>query len=244
MLVATSARLEIKSIHAGTLAVLLLAFASAAAGQSLRDLQVPKPLPDGSVLVIGFLGGFEKWDDPHRGVRKVALNLRSLRLPGVYAETIENHRRGLALKLIKRTALSANRSRIILYGQSWGGAAVVGTARDLQALGFPVLLTVQVDSVGLHDSVVPSNVLNAANIFQRDPFGIEGTSQIRAHDPRSTRIVENIRLSYLLRPYSTLSPDMSWPRRAFGGSHAKMEADGAVWAHVEDLILEAIKDEL
>jgi hypothetical protein len=229
-------------VCAGAAVVLMLAFAPIAAAQSFRDFRVPEPLPNGSVLVIGFLGGFEKWDDPHRGVRKVALNLRSLHLPGVYAETIENHRRGLALRLIECSVKSDDRSRIILYGQSWGGAAVISTAKDLQALGLHVVLTVQVDSVGLRDDVVPANVLNAANIFQRDPFGIEGRQMIRAEDPGATRIIENVRLSYLLRPYSTLNSDVSWARRTFGGSHAKMEADQAVWAHVEGLILRAIKD--
>jgi hypothetical protein len=33
----------------------------------------------------------------------VALDLRSLAIPGLYVETIENHRRKLALKLIERS---------------------------------------------------------------------------------------------------------------------------------------------
>jgi pimeloyl-ACP methyl ester carboxylesterase len=229
----------------------LLAFVSLAAGQSMRDFKVPTPAPENSVLVVGFLGGFEHWDDPHRGVRKVAMAIRSLRLPNVYVETIENHRRKLALKLIGGAINSARQSRgqggsrIILYGQSWGGSAVVSTARDLQALGVRVALTVQVDSVGLRDSVVPANVLNAANLFEGDLFGIGGRKEIRAENPQSTRILENTRLTYLFRPFSTFnSDDLSWARRRFGGSHAKMEADEFVWAHVQELIVRSIRGNL
>jgi hypothetical protein len=224
--------------------LLLFAMLFTAGAQQMRDFQVPQPVPDDSCLVIGFLGGFEPWNDPHRGIRKVALDLRSLAIPGLYVETIENHRRKLALKLIERSmnADANHRIRVILYGQSWGGAAVVQTARDLQKLGIGVDLTIQVDSVGRHDAIVPANVANAANIYQHDVLSIGGRQKIQAEDPSSTHILENVQLSYLLRPYSTLGrADTSWVRRTLGGSHAKMEADGMVWEHVEQLILSSIQ---
>jgi pimeloyl-ACP methyl ester carboxylesterase len=209
----------------------------------MRDFQVPKPVPERAMLVIGFLGGFEHWNDPHRGVRKVALDLRAAELPGVYVETIENRHRGQAVKLVKRALgeKGDRRIRLILYGQSLGGAAVLDTARDLQKLNIPVELTVQVDSVGLRDSTVPFNVRAAANMFQRDPLTFIGRREIHAEDPSATRILENTQLSYLFRPFATLSEsDASWARRALGGSHAKMETDPLVWNHVETLILAAI----
>src|ERR1039457_263707 len=52
------------STGARLVGALLLALASSAGGQSIRDFHVPEPLPERSVLVIGFLGGFEKWNDP------------------------------------------------------------------------------------------------------------------------------------------------------------------------------------
>ena len=212
-----------------------------AQAQHMQDFQVPQPVPDGSVLVIGFLGGFEPWNDPHRGVRQVALDLRALAIPGLYVETVENHRRKLALKLIECAGGAG--TKIILYGQSWGAAAVVQTARDLQKLRISVQLTVQVDSIGLHDAIVPANVLSAANLYQHDIFTVGGRQRIQAEDPSFTRILENIQLSYLLRPYSTLNrANTSWTRRTFGGSHAKMEVDGALWEHVEQLILDAIRE--
>src|SRR4029077_7433789 len=68
--------------------------------QRLSDLNSPTPLPPNSTLVIGFLGGFERWNDAHRSVRKLALKLRGRR--SVFAESISNRNRRVALKLILR----------------------------------------------------------------------------------------------------------------------------------------------
>lgn len=225
------------TVSCKTCLFLLLSAASLGA-QRMSDFHIPKPVQAGSVIVIGFLGGFENWDDPHRGVRKVALDLRNQNLPNVYVETIENRRRQLAVKLIKRSTKHVPNVHVILYGQSWGGAAVLYTARELRKLGLDVDLTVQVDSVGVHDTVVPINVHAAANLYQHDPLTFEGAQEIKAEDPTRTQIIENTRLTYLFRPFETLNrQDASWMRRTFGGSHAKMEADETVWRHVEDLIL-------
>jgi hypothetical protein len=235
-----------KPIAAGCL---ILWFATTSVrSQSRKDLATPQPLPEGSTLVIGFLGGFDRWNDPERSVRKVALDIRSRALGGVFVETVENHRRLMALQFIRR-ALDTNRNgrvdaeeparaRIVLYGQSLGGWAVVKTARDLGKWGVPVQLTVQIDSVGLSDATIPPNVLTAANFFQHDPLSVRGQTEIRAADPTRTRILGNYRFTYLFRP---IDGPTSWPRRTFGRSHAKMELDPVVWSQVEELILDAIR---
>ena len=214
--------------------------------QRWRDLATPLPVPAGSTLVIGFLGGFEQWDDVHRGVRRVALDLRDHHLPKVYVETFSNHSRTLALRMIEQACGNPGAcAGVILYGQSWGGAAAIQTARDLLRMNIVVPLTVQVDSMGIHDLLIPRNVKAAANIFQHDPFTIQGQQEIRAEDPAATRILENTRQSYFFRPLETLrASDASWARRTLGGSHAKMELDPALWLHVEELILRALNGTL
>jgi pimeloyl-ACP methyl ester carboxylesterase len=226
--------------------LLAVALSCPVGAQRLSDLAIPSPLPPKSTLVIGFLGGYERWDDEHRSVRRLALKLREQN--GVFAESIENHNRKIALKLIRR-ALDVDRNgrlspeekagtRIILYGQSWGGAAAIDTARDLDKLGIPVLLTVQVDSVGVNDGLIPANVRAAVNFYQHDPLTIQGRSQIYAADPTRTAILGNFEESYVRR--SVDESDASWPRRVLGGSHNKMELDPAIWNRVEQYINDAI----
>ncbi len=69
--------------------------------QSFSDFTTPLPMRAGDILVLGIVGGWERWD-AHRAVRRTALELRSLRLPGVWVETVENHRLELAQELIER----------------------------------------------------------------------------------------------------------------------------------------------
>lgn len=220
--------------------------------QRFADLAVPMPIPRGSTLVIGFLGGYERWNDEHRSVRRLVLKLRARN--GIFAESISNHNHSVALKLIRRSldtngdgeldAAERRSARVILFGQSWGGAATLNVARALERLGVPVLLTVQVDSVGVRDKVVPSNVHAAVNFYQHDPLTIEGRSQIEAADSSKTAILGNFQNSYLgrlIEPTNTgTASNSTWARSTFGGSHARMELDPVVWDRVEQYINEAI----
>ena len=137
-------------------------------GQRYYDFKTPTPLPRDHLLILGFLGGREPWDSRNSGVRKLALRLRRMNLPGVSVETVENKKRDLAIQLIRRSldldgdgkaSPKKTHARLVMYGQSFGGAAVVKLARQLQAMSLPVLLTIQIDSVGRDDSVIPQNVL-------------------------------------------------------------------------------------
>jgi hypothetical protein len=225
-------------------AFLLLALVAAPAGsQKLSDFAAPRPLPPGATLVIGFLGGWERWDDARRGVRRTVLHLREG--PGLYAESVENHKRRRALDLIRDAfdtdgngrldAREASAARVILFGQSLGGAAVVHTARDLEKMGVPVLLTVQVDSVGRADALIPANVAAAVNFFQHEAWPLAGQAAIRAADPGRTRILGNFEYRYKGRQF--VFPGEPW--RVLGGSHAKMEQDAGLWAVVARHIRQA-----
>jgi hypothetical protein len=228
------------------LAISMLISCQVGNAQRLSQLTTPLPLPAGSTLVIGFVGFYDRWNDDHRGVRRLVLRLRQK--PGVYAESISNHRRSLALNLIRR-ALDTNsdsildpnetqQARVILFGQSWGGAAAISLARDLDELGIPVLLTVQIDSVGVHDDVIPANVRSAVNFYQHDPFTIQGRREIHAADPARTSILGNFRSSYMIP--AAENHHGSWIRRTLGGSHARMELDPETWRLVGQFIAAAI----
>ncbi len=75
-------------------------------------------VPAGSqTLIVGILGGWQKYDSPRRAVRKLALRMRELRLPGVEIETFENHHPEAPLEKVKAwwAASDANRN-VIVYG--------------------------------------------------------------------------------------------------------------------------------
>lgn len=220
-----------------------------ARGQRYNNFTTPTPVEENKVLILGFLGGREPWDNPHRNVRKLALKLRAQYPDKVRVETVENRKRHLARELIRR-AFDRNRDgqldaqeragvRLILYGQSFGGAAVVKLARELERTGVPVLLTVQVDSVGRGDGIIPANVARAANLFQRNGLFIHGEPKIRAQDPSRTTIIGNFEFDYRNKKIDL--SEVSWAKKVFRVAHIKMEFDPAVWALVEELIEKEIK---
>ena len=218
-------------------------------GQRYRDFTTPTPLPQGQILIIGIMGGREPWNNDARNVRKLALKLRSMNDPETCVETVENKKRSLAVELINN-AFDRNRDgkldererasiRLILYGQSFGGAAVVKLARQLKKMDVPVLLTVQVDSIGRGDRTIPPNVARAANLFQRNGWFIRGEPEIHAEDPARTTIIGNFKYDY-----SHKQVDVSrvpFMKKAFRVAHTRMEYDSDVWTKVEELILDTIK---
>jgi hypothetical protein len=225
---------------------MLLACCGGARAQAMKDLSIPTPLPEGSTLILGFLGGLDRWNDPERGVRKVALDIRAMRLPNVYAETLAHFRHREAKRLVL-AAFDANRNKkldpeersrvkLILYGQSLGGGEVVRLAKDLRKAGVTVDLTVQVDSVSMRrDGHIPPNVKRAVNFYQKEVLTVRGEDYIQAMDPRQTKILGNFRFRYPVWSLYPL-PEMSL-RRVFGGGHARMEADPLLWAQIKGLIL-------
>ena len=239
-----------KTKHIGSLLIVFaLTSACLGRGQRYSDFITPTPLPRGDYLILGIVGGREPWNNDKLWVRKLALELRARQIPHVQIETLENTERSLALELI-RNALDRNgdgrlsggereAARIIIYGLSFGGAAVVKLSWQLHALEIPVLLTVQVDSVGLGDAVIPPNVRQAANLYQPNGWFIKGEPEIRAADPTRTNILGNFKYDY-----SKKDIDLSrvhWFKKLFRLAHAKMSHDPDVWAEVKTLIRNAIE---
>jgi hypothetical protein len=199
-------------------------------------------------VIVGFLGGIERYKDENRPVVQLAERLRALELPGVYVEVAEHAHRGSVLKLIEDASGRDSKGRcskqgcrdlrIILYGHSMGGAATVKLARELSKRGLPVALTVQVDSVGASDDLIPANVARAANLYQHDSWMLHGRTRIRAEDPAKTKILANLRFTYDGK-WVDLS-DATIPERVMRTRHSEMEFDPLVWNRVEDYILDEL----
>ena len=199
-----------------------------------------------TVIVIGFVGGFIKDDDPVHGEVQLAARLRKECAAGVNVETFENHRAVNAHRRILElldtdhngtlTVDEKQNARIILYGHSWGASESITLARMLEKDGIPVLLTVQVDSIAkrkMNDTIIPANVAQAANSYQSHGL-LHGDHDIRAADPARTRIIGNFEFDY--ETSSLRCPQYPWYDHIFVNSHTQIECDPVVWKQVEDLI--------
>lgn len=203
-------------------------------------------------IVIGFVGGFVRHNNPNHGPVQVAERIERTDSSDAYVQVFENRHRKAAyetvLRLLDRdhngslSPQEKDRARIILFGQSWGGSAVVMLARELRRAGIPVLLTVQVDSVAKpwqNDKVIPSNVTEAVNFYQTQGL-IHGRRQIRATDPSRTEILGNFRFDYRHTPVQCQSR-LSWYDRVLTPGHAQSECDPRLWSEVEALVRQHIE---
>ncbi|MFY9740938.1 MAG: hypothetical protein WA252_03120 [Candidatus Sulfotelmatobacter sp.] len=204
-------------------------------------------------IVIGFVGGFVRRDNTHHGVVQLAEHVRETLPPGTYIRVFENRRRKKAYSTIFHlldanhdgtlSAWEKSRARIVLFGQSWGAAAAVLLARDLQREGVPVLLTVQVDSVAKlwqNDSVIPANVDEAVNFYQ--PHGlIHGRRRIVAADPERTEILGNYLVDY--RKHPAHCSTASWFDRLLTPSHMQTECDPRLWAQIQTMVQQHLTPE-
>ena len=202
-------------------------------------------------IVIGFVGGFVRHDDPVRGGVQLAARLRKDYGSSVYVKVFENYRREEARQQILRLLSANNRgaqpteqqkhkARLIIYGVSWGGSETVRLARKLKDDGIPVTRTIQVDSVqkiGERDDVIPPNVAEAANFYQVSGL-LHGRREIRAENPATTRIAGNFRYDYST---STLKCEgYPWRQRFLFRTHVQIECDPQIWSRVEALIRSAL----
>jgi hypothetical protein len=228
---------------------------SACAAITLNDLVTPRPVPGDTCVVVGFLGGRVRWNDANEGVRRLALRLRSSS-SSIAAETFENRRRSVAERFVtealdrdssgRLSFAEASGRKLVVYGQSFGGAAVVKFAESLARRSVPVevLLTIQLDSVGRGDGVVPDNVRYALNLYQSDGLIIVGEHPIRAQNPATTAVLGNWSFSYREPPGSMIALSaVPWWKLLFRVAHARMDRDPRVWARVESMIRGACSGE-
>jgi hypothetical protein len=198
------------------------------------------------MIVVGFVGGFVHQDDVRHSEVQLARKLRAEHSDRLRIATFENWHRQAAHKAILRwldTNEDGNLSeaekrdaRIVLYGHSWGGAAVISLARELQRESIPVLLTVQVDSIakpGQDDRVIPANVARAVNFYQTRGL-LHGRTQITAADPARTEILGDFSFEYK-RPPAECS-QYPWLTRHLFPGHTSIECDPHVWTQIESLI--------
>ena len=211
-----------------------------------------RPAASPAYILVGFAGGFVRHDNPHHGPVQLAQRLRPA-LPDAAIQVFENRHRKAAYDTILRE-LDRNhdgvlsdqekaQAHIILFGHSWGASAVVMLSRELNRIGIPVLLTVQVDSVAKpwqDDKVIPENVVAAANFYQ--PHGlIHGRRQIIAANDSKTQILGNYRFDYQKQPVRC--EGATWLERTLTPSHMQSQCDPRLWTQVENLVRQRLQSQ-
>ena len=227
-----------------------LTFASSNANGDPEGAALARSEAPTSTIVIGFVGGFVRHDSARHGPVKFAQRMQETLSKGAYVRVFENRRRKKAYEEILRlldtdhdgsvSAEEKSHARIVLFGHSWGAAAAVLLAHDLERQHIPVLLTVQVDSVPKFwqdDSMIPPNVSEAVNFYQ--PHGlIHGRAQIAASDPSRTHIVGNYEMDYRKSPVQC--GGRSWFDH-LTPSHAQSECDPQLWSRIEEMVEKRIE---
>lgn len=218
--------------------------------QEFSDFTTPLPVERGDRLVIGVVGGWERWDNPVRAVRRTAIAIKRKRLPGVHVETVENHSLELAEELVEK-AFDFNRNgklepdeaaqgSVIVFGQSLGGRAALRLCRKLNEWGVAVPLLITVDSYGRDSYEVPPNVRRAANYYQREHLYLKGAPELVAADPAKTQILFNRKLT-LKKRGEVEADEHGWLQRFFLDEHARVEYMPEVWEEIERMIVEAAR---
>ena len=221
----------------------LLGGLGAAEGQTAGALQPAQGMP---LLVVGFMGGRVRADNLLHKEAVIAQELQQRDGSRVKVLTFANHAGSLPLASVvqfldvdgdgRLSAAEKAAARIVIYGHSWGASETVHLADELDALGIPVLLTIQVDSVqkfGENDAVIPANVREAMNFYQTQGM-LHGRARIRAGDPSRTVILGNQLLDY--RKARVDCGQFPWFARTFMEPHIEIENDPKVWGRVESMI--------
>ena len=199
-----------------------------------------------NTIVIGFVGGFVKHDDPNHPEVHFATLLRAEYRPGIHAEVFSNHDGTKALNRALQwldtnsdgviSSSEKTQSDIIIYGHSWGASQTVRLARELGRRGIPVALTIQIDSVRKprqDDSRIPPNVRNAMNFYQTKGL-IHGRQMIAAANPELTNILGNVKMTY--RNHEINCDNYPWMARHLNRGHHEIENDPVVWDQIGSLI--------
>ena len=230
---------ENEDVSAQVKAALRLVCAQRSSNQVLVSAQ--------GLIVIGFLGGFAKDDSKHPEVW-FGTYLRELYSPAAEVSVISNHQRRRAITDVLRlidtdqdgilTADEKRQAKIIVYGHSWGASEAVAFARELERLGIPVLLTIQIDIVpkpGQKPILIPSNVEAAVNFFQAEGDGLlHGRSEVVAEDPGRTEIIGNLHMAY--QGQHVDCRNYPWFARTFNKPHHEIENDARVWKQIAFII--------
>jgi pimeloyl-ACP methyl ester carboxylesterase len=157
------------------------------------------------IVYLGFVGGLEPPNNKSSGVVQLRDTLQDNGYPDVCAKSFSPYVWPVALSWLmkhfpsQRAPLTPEQlqesPKVILVGHSLGGWAALAVARELRGRNIPVELTIQVDSVGIADHIVPRNVKSAAIFHANDVLMMLTTKHLRVEDPSHTKILADVKVA-------------------------------------------------
>jgi hypothetical protein len=117
-------------------------------------------------IVVGFVGGISSPNDPKQGVVQIGERLRKLDRPDLQVKVYSHWHWKRAYRWIYQSIDSSRDNKlskeeissapkVVIYGHSLGGWTLIKLSRSLERQGISVELTVQIDSIGIGDEVIP-----------------------------------------------------------------------------------------
>jgi hypothetical protein len=160
------------------------------------------------VLVVGFVGGLGAAHFPPTFVAPLLNHVRSLSYPGVCIKSISSYCPWCATHWVKKQFAQGTKGRltpeqieggpkVITFGYSLGVPNELHFARVLEREGIPIELLITVDCRGFTKGIIPRNVKEAANFYERQfyPF-YTGKNNLRPEDPEATTFLGNIHVEH------------------------------------------------
>jgi pimeloyl-ACP methyl ester carboxylesterase len=161
------------------------------------------------VLVVAFVGGLGPASFPPTVATPILHRVRDLGYPGLCMKMVSSYWPWSATRWVhKEFAASRNANdkedelpKLIVFGYSLGAAHAIRFARAMQREGIAIEDLITVDTKGPNDGIVPGNVRNAANFYERWLYPLfyplyYGKKNLRAEDPSKTNFQGNLQVQH------------------------------------------------
>jgi pimeloyl-ACP methyl ester carboxylesterase len=135
--------------------------------------------------------------------------VRDLGYPGLCMKMVSSYWPWSATRWVQREFAASRNSneaegqlpKLIVFGYSLGAGHAIRFARAMQHEGIAIEELVTVDTKGPNDGIVPDNVRDAANFYERWLYPLfyplyYGKKNIRAEDPGKTNFRGNLQVQH------------------------------------------------